>query len=363
MSDPKSAPADFLKEAAEVLGRRDADRLELRRLKDENSRQEKELSHLRSAIEKEKKQIVDDRRNTLSSEYDRQLKLIASNIRSINDKRKKARSKGVKNRIKEETADLTKERDVRRKELKKTVSDAKLPAYSRSRLYYILFMPRGIKEISLAVLCFIVVFIVLPFLLMFFIPGQSIWKNLLIFAVIVFGFGGLYMYVLHRTKFRSPDGIKAARKLMSDINDDELKIRRMKSQIRRDKDDGAYDLGAFDDELTDLEEKRTVLERKKEEALSDFEAVTRDILMDEVNEKYRSRLEELGNEVKSRIEHINSVEKKLSEEELSLQSYTQYIGSENMDQEKLQRLEAMLRSNEAASITEAINRLKEAKPA
>lgn len=358
MQDPKTSPGAFLSEALEAYDKKKLHEIELQKLKDENGRLAKELERLRVLVDKEKASVLDARREDILSGYDRQLRNLDASIKELGDKRKKAREAGVKTRIKTETAELYREKAEKQKELKQSTSESRLPGYSRSRLYYALFMPRGFKEWGIAALCFILVFILLPALLILLIPGSSIIKVVLIYAAIILIFGGAYVATLHRTRLRSPEGVKRGRELVSEINERDRSIKNVKRNIRKDRDDGSYDLGSYDAEINKLSEEKTEIDRKKAEALRNFEETTSKVLSDEVDEKYRSRLEKLSIEVSDKSGRTATLEKELAAEDMGLSQYVQYIGNENMDHDKLQRMLNLVKSGEAASIGEALEKLR-----
>ena len=358
MQDPKTSPGAFLSEALEAYDKKKLHEIELQKLKDENGRLAKELERLRVLVDKEKTSVLDARREDILSGYDRQLRNLDASIKELGDKRKKAREAGVKTRIKTETAELYREKAEKQKELKQSTSESRLPGYSRSRLYYALFMPRGFKEWGIAALYFILVFILLPALLILLIPGSGIIKVVLIYAAIILIFGGAYVATLHRTRLRSPEGVKRGRELVSEINERDRSIKNVKRNIRKDRDDGSYDLGSYDAEINKLSEEKTEIDRKKAEALRNFEETTSKVLSDEVDEKYRSRLEKLSIEVSDKSGRTATLEKELAAEDMGLSQYVQYIGNENMDHDKLQRMLNLVKSGEAASIGEALEKLR-----
>ena len=358
MTDPKTSPSQFLMEASEAYDKRKLHQLELQKLKDENLRFSRELEKLRASIDKEKNGVIDRRRGDIEAEYEKQLRSLDNSIRELTEKRKKARDLGVKNRIKSETAELYSANEERTRELKRTISDSKLPAYSRSRLYYALFMPRSPREFLVAILCFAVVFILLPLILMLAIPGEGPLESILIYVAVIIIFGGIYIKTLHRTRLRDPEGVRKGRELVSQLNENDKHIRRMKRSIKRDKDDRLYDLSSYDDELTKLADQKKQVEDKRTEALASFDAVTRNVLSDEINEKHKSELEKLSIDVSDRSGRIATMEKELSEEDMALSQYAQFIGSENMDHEKLQTMLNLIRSGEAATVGEASEKIK-----
>ena len=106
MTDPKEAPREFLNEALSALERLDSDRTELGQLRQQTMSDERALKELGSSCEKEKQQLINERRSSLKADFDKQLRSLDKELKTVSDKRKKARQKGVKSRIKDETAEL-----------------------------------------------------------------------------------------------------------------------------------------------------------------------------------------------------------------------------------------------------------------
>ena len=361
MTDPKEAPKEFLQEALEASDRLNRDRAELKRIKDQQAQDERLLEERQTAVQKEKQKLVNERRSSLQEGYDKQIKTIDKDIRELSDKRKKARSKGVKSRIKDETAELRGQKKNRQKELKALTSQAGLPRFAANRAYYALFMPKGPGEWIAAALCFLLIFIGLPMLLYAILPGSGMLKHMLIYVVIILGFGGLYMHATDQTKLKSPDTVRQGRAIVDEIKKDERSIRKITRGIKRDKDDGAYDLGAFDDELSELDKKRRETEEQRSKVLLEFDNVTSNILRDEIDLKYKEELSSLAERKRLGAARLSEKQGELSKEEADILQYIQYVGKDNIEHDRIEALLGMLDRGDASTLSEALDKLRQDK--
>ena len=357
MTDPKEAPREFLNEALSALERLDSDRTELGQLRQQTMSDERALKELGSSCEKEKQQLINERRSSLKADFDKQLRSLDKELKTVSDKRKKARQKGVKSRIKDETAELRSQNVQKQKSIRELHTKSGLSRLSAGRLYYALFMPKGIGEWLIAALCFILLFIGLPALLYALLPGSGMLKHILIYAVIIVGIGGAYIHITNITKLKAPEAIREGRRLLDEIKRNERDIRKISRGIKRDNNDGVYDLGSFDDRLTELNGKHKELEAAMEQALLNFDKVTKCVLSDEVDAKYKTKLDELSEALKERKLSEDRKQAEISKEEQELLDYAKILGRDELNKKRLTELIGAFDKNEASTLSEAIDKI------
>jgi len=349
-----SSPIAFLNEAKAALNGVMQQKQELQRVSEGKLKKERDLDALKRKVEKEKENTLRDRRNSIEAEYQKQLRNVDAEIRTINEKRAKARAQHVKERISGQTAALKEENQNLKESWTQAVRENKLPGICHTRLYYALFKPRGGKEWLKAILAFLICFGAVPFVL-YLLFGKGNGLMLIIFflcAVIVFG--GLYVLISIRTKGRHPEGVKQCREILSNIQSNEARIRNITRSIRDDKGDALYDLREFDDQLTQKNQARDEITAKKNEALMQFDNVTKTVLTDEIDARFAGELQGLVQEIGTLTEDYASLSRKVSEAEMALNNeYTQYIGTGNMNAEKLDRMAEMIEKGEASGISDA----------
>lgn len=253
----------------------------------------RDLQDENKAETREREKTIKDRRGEISDTYDKQLRAVDAEMKSIRDKRQKARNQGVKERIGDRTAALSDEVAELKRKMTNLFKDRHVPAVCRTGFFYIFTMPRGIAEIGSALLGFVIVFGLLPVLVHTLIGSSAVYIWAAIYVLDILLFGGIFVW-LNSLKTKHIDTVREGRKLRSQIRDRRKEIARIAKGIRKEKDDAIYDLQAFDDALAQKTQERAEIERKKTEALEQFDSVTRNVLADEVAQKHAPRLRELS---------------------------------------------------------------------
>ena len=271
---------------------------------------QRELQETQKELTKERDKLLRQKRGEIADAYDGQLKSIDGEIRNINDKRQKARSQGVKARIGERTASLHEENKDLLQKFRNVFKDRHAPLIARTGFFYALTMPRGMREIGAAVVSFLVIFGLLPVAVHALIPNSAPWHWAVIYFAVIIIFGGIYVS-LNNVKTKYLDAVREGRKLRDQMQSNRRQIRKISREIRRDRDDTLYDLGSFDDMLAQKSQERAEAEQKKGEALEQFDAVTRNVLSDEIAAKYEEHFNALNQSISELDIKIKELEEKI----------------------------------------------------
>ena len=271
---------------------------------------QKELREAQKDMTKERDRLLRQKREEISGTFDKQLKALDGEIRSVNDKRQKARSQGVKARIAEQTASLHTENKELSRRSGNLFRDRHVPLIARTGFFYALIMPRGIKEILTAAVSFLVSFGLLPVAVHALIPKPAPWHWAVIYFAVIVVFGGIYVS-LNNIKTKYLDTVREGRRLRDQVRANDRQIRKIAGEIRRDRNDKLYDLGMFDDMLAQKSQERADVERRRSEALEQFDAVTRNVLADEVAAKYEEHFSTLDRSLSDLNTKIKELEEKM----------------------------------------------------
>lgn len=354
-------PKAFLAEALALQDLLEADEARLGEVCAQKKQTEKKLVGLEKSIGKEKNQTVAARREEAETVFLQQQKVLDTQLRDVKAAREKARSQGVKARVAEQTKALREKNEALKKEQASLFKNNRVPGFYRSGLYYTLFMPRGAKEILLALFAFFLIFILLPAGVNLLIPGEAWWHWVLVYAADILLFAGLYLGILHSSKLKHGDVIRQGRTLRSTQKKNEKQIRHITRSLKRDKDDRLYDLESFDDRLTQLAAQDDELEAKRETAMHQFDTVTRSVLIDEIDAKYQAEMTELVQTKEALGKEEESLRARLLQEKTEAQSrFGAYIGSKNMTHDRLSRLAVFVETGEAKTVAEAVEKLEKA---
>lgn len=350
-------PKEFLNEALTLVDMIEADKLKYRQDSDNTEQLEKAFNTLKKNIDNEKKRTVDSRRSDVESEFNKKLKSKLQEIEKIEDKRSKARKEGVNNRVSDQTAGLKGEIKALKGQLKSYCSDNKMPTICKTRLFYRLYYPASVGDWLLV--------LVIAAVMIAAMVGAFVYGKLPVF-IAVFAVEILiiliYAMLWGRTKGRYYEQLKYCRQLIANIRLDEKGVKNVTRNIVKDKSDEHYDLGAFDADIAAKRQEKEELEAQKTSALYNFDSVTKQQLIAEIDGNYADKLKASEAAFTEAKQAAEALKLKLSETDNRLNSeFVQYIGSRNLNHDTLTRLIELVEGNEAVSVSDAIAKLSETK--
>lgn len=353
-------PIDFLSEALEETLVLEDKKAKLAELTDKKKLAEKNITALRKDISKEKEKTVRSRREDIEDSFDKQIKVIESDIKSVNDKRNKARNSGVKSRIDEHTKVYKEDIQKLRGLIKDNFKKAGLSQVYNNKFFFSLYIPHSLGEWLTALITFLTAFCLIPIVIlnMQFTEKIPSVYSIIVYTLDILVFGSIYVFIGNKVRIKHNDTLKSCRELMDQINKDKKIIRKTTKQIRRDKDDSIYDLGSFDDELTQYRQKCEMINIQKEEALNKFDAVTKQVLTDEIDSRYIDELAGRTEQLEQLKLDLKSLSESVEEKTLYINDqYGQYIGVSNINSDKIRHMIEMIKNKEAGSISEAASRI------
>ena len=185
---------------------------------------------------------------------------------------------------------------------------------------------------------------------------------ILIYLLDILLAGGLYLTVGNHTKMGHLEAVRQGRLIRDTIHTNQKKIRLITNTIRRDRNEAIYDLEKYDDEIARTEQDLTELTRKKQDALNTFDTVTQNIISDEIWNNSREKIRQLEEERTRKEERLKTSDQQIKDLSLEITDrYEIYIGKEFMQPERLAELERLIRSGQAANLSDAISQYKAAR--
>ena len=156
-------------------------------------------------------------------------------------------------------------------------------------------------------------------------------------------------------KVRYMDVLKEGLGIRAKIRANKKEMKVIAKTIRRDKNETIYNLQKFDDEIAQLDQDVAEINRKKKEALTTFDTVTRTIISDEITANNKEEIGRMEDDLASLSEKLRSTRTAAKEKSLFItDNYEVYIGKGYMTSEKLQALADIVRSGAASNISDAI---------
>jgi len=359
MVQTKDECLNFLSGAREVLD-------QVSMLEDHEGHLLQETRKLERQVETELKAVADTIRQTIkkrsdeiSSSYDKEITKGQEQLKRVRGKREKAKSQGVKERIKEETEELHGNNRELRMQMKALFQQNRIPKFCSTHLYYSLYFPRWFKEILVLLLFLLICFLALPCGVYYLIPQRRPLYLAGIYLLDIIVIGGIYVLIGNKTRMTHAESLKTGRHIMDQIRSNNKKIRVITSTIRKDRNESQYDLEKYDDEIARAEQELAEVAEKKKAALGTFENVTKNILTDEIELNSKVKLDQLKAEYEEKNQELKNVQAQVKEKRLYITDhYSTYLGNEFLDSIKLAELTTIIQNGQASNISEAIEEYK-----
>lgn len=345
----------FLADARDAIYRVNCDSRTARQLEAEESQKEKELASLKKEVADTISRTVKARRDEIESGYDREIAKGQDRLKKARAKREKAKDKGVKERIAEETSQLRDHNRDLKIQLKTMFKKDRVPAFVNTTFFYALYYPRGMKEFGIGFLTFLICFLAFPCGIYFLIPERKWWYLAAVYVADVFLFGGLYLMVGNRIRTHYQDVLKKGREIRNLLRDNHKKIHVITRTIQKDGNEALYDLEKYDDEIACAQQELSDIAAKKKDAISSFENVTKNIIADEIEGSHKAEIEEKEQKLKEVNNNLAELENSIRQQNIHItDTYGPYLGKEYLDTDKLMELSRIIQAGTASNITEAI---------
>lgn len=230
-----------------------------------------------------------------------------------------------------------------------------VPGFCRGNYYYALYFTRTFKDFLALLVTILICFLAIPCGTYFLIPERRTMYLVGIYVAAILIFGGIYVTVGNMTKVRYMDVLKEGLGIRAKIRANKKEMKVIAKTIRRDKNETIYNLQKFDDEIAQLDQDVAEINRKKKEALTTFDTVTRTIISDEITANNKEEIGRMEDDLASLSEKLRSTRTAAKEKSLFItDNYEVYIGKGYMTSEKLKALADIVRSGAASNISDAI---------
>lgn len=323
--------------------------LEEKRLADSIQEMEKAVAdEIQSTVKKRRKEIEDT--------FEAQISKINAKIKKTKDKRDKYKESKVSERIDAETASLREENSNRKKEIKTIFTQYHIPLFFNTKLFYALYFPKFFADFILLLGVLLVTLLVIPCGIYFILlPEERILYLILIYLVVAVIFFGVYVIIGNNIKDKHIDQFRQIKGIRENIRVNQKKIAVIKRNIKRDRDESAYDLENFDEKLAKLEKEAEDINMQMNEALASFDNTTSLVISDDIESQYKEKLTNLKSEHDKASLEYSDTEEKLKALTLKIANeYEPYIGKDLMTLENLKTLINIIQAGNANTVSEAI---------
>lgn len=334
----------------------------------EEKKLEKELASDQKNLRETVDSTIKKRRGEIADKFAQEIGKEEDKLKKIKAKRGKAKDKGVKGRIEEETAELVEQNKSLKKNISSALKEEKLPKFCGSGFYFTLYFTKGPGEIFLCALMILLVFLLLPAAVYLAIPNKGIKLDYPIpviafvyFVVVVIAFF-VYKIIGDKTKHKHKDALLSVRALYDSINSNKKQISNIAHSIKRDKNEDMYNLEDFDAQIENLEATIKKMTEDKDSALEYFDKVSSNDIKNEIENAKMPKINEIEANLKAMTANKDELSEAVKQQGLYLSTnYEAYIGKEFADAAKLAELMELMETGNATTIGEAINMIKEKK--
>ena len=316
---------------------------------------EKNIESIEKVVKDEIESTLKTRREAVESGFNKEIESDQEKLKKSQSDRDKAKSKGVKERISVETSSLREDNKGMKDEIKAAFKSNKIPRFFNTRLFLALFMTKGIKDILICIVTFLITFLAIPSAIYYFVPNMPDWSLIVIYIVTVAIAFITYKIISERVKFAHFEIIQGLIITRDRISENKRKIRKIVHAIKKDKNEEMYGLDRFDSKINIILSDIEKFEAKKALALEDFNNLVKPNIIAEINGKDSARIIALKVDLEKKRSLLTEMEDKVKDQRIYIASnYEAYLGNEFVTPDKLEALSEIMNTGNADTIGKAI---------
>lgn len=270
------------------------------------------------------RQTIEQQKNKIKAPYEEQLAKEQKAQDSVREKRQKTKEKGIEQRVQFETAQLQKENEQIKGEVKQAFRKAGAPFFCNTNWFYTLYYPQGFRDMIWFFIYILVGYFGIPWLVTFQIvnPSNAYVKVLLHLFCMAIVFG---IYIVFRLCVRDMylDVIKEQYDNRKRIKENKKEIRKITHAIKKDKDESGYGLSEFDKKIKKHQEEIEKIKKQQEKALKEFEEKEKNIMIKQIEEKYQKDITSLKEQQAAMEQQIQKKQNLIDEISAQIQKLDQ----------------------------------------
>lgn len=349
----------FLERAKQAVAQLEAAKAKKQSLSQTELRLKKQLSAEEKAVADEVAATTRRRREEICAGYDREISGAQETLKKLKSKKEQAKKAGKKERIQAETAQAREENRALKEEYQAVLKKNHVPKLCRGRWFFLLFMPKGVWERIVDGALMVLVLFILPYLVFWALPTENPIVLSALHFVFFLIFGGAYMLISEHVKYKYIDAWRQAAGMRRKMARNEKNIRLTISEINKDANEEHYDLADYNYNIAKAEAQIEEIGAKKQEAMQTFEAVTRRVIQDEIEEGSRQKIEKLKADIEVNRQELSEAKERVSALGIEVvDKYAGRLGKENLQTDSLEQIEKQLQSGAAVTITDAVNNFR-----
>lgn len=325
----------------------------------EGRKLEKELKQEMEALSKDIEKTVNEERKKAVSEEENIINTGNKRLKDVKNEREKAKDRGIKNRIENETHTLVEENRDLHRTIRKNLKENGLPAYCDTKWFYTIYCTQGGMEWLVKLAVFAICLIVIPGIVVSIVNPWWFLK-IILWVIVMVVFIVIYMTIYLLTKDKDNGVLEDVRTERYKISDNEKNIRKIKRDIKTDNDESYYNLEEFDSETLELQEKIAEAIEVKNEKLREFEENKKSVIIDEVNAKHFDIIENKKDEINKKAEEYQKAIKLYNESStLISEKYEKYLTKQYTNKLSVQKMIEFIQNGQAENVEQALEILKQ----
>lgn len=335
---------------------------EMNELRIQEKNLKKSIAAEEKSIQDEIAQTIRRRKAEIEKVYDDQIDANKSKSRSVWNKRDKAKSKRIGERVSYETAELAEENRQLQVEMRTLFKAQHLPSFSRTGVFYSLFMPKRAWEILVMVTAALIAYLGVPCLTYLLCVGVIFKKSAnpafgctLVVSLVLFIITLIYVLLLNNIKLKHYETLLDGRHFRDQIAANKRQMKAIRNKINKDKDDSQYGLDKYDDKLAELEQELEAISLEKQDAMTAFENETKQVLINEVNDRRMPGLMDMKGRLEALDDNMAVLDEDIQNSSLGIaNNYGAILGKEFCTPEKVADLISIMEDGTADTVSEAI---------
>lgn len=362
----------FLFDAKQAILERDQMSAELEKLKSQEKKLSKNIASEEKSISDEIASTVKKRRRSIVNSYDKQLDSNREQRQNIEEKKDKKKQQKMDARFEDETKHIRKDNRRLQDEMQNLLRKERVPKFVGSKLYFILFMPRGLNEVIKMIIGLVLWFGGLPvFITLLFksrIFDDKLAQNaefnmafwcMLVLAVFVILQIAIYFLIYKATRLKHQAPIKEARSILDKMNANNRRMKAIRNSIEKDKDESQYKLDSFDEKIAEIDAGANEIGKRKIEALQTFDEQTKEQIEEEIKSRRLKALEEMKLQ-KQDLEELILSKNQIYQDKLTeiADNYASRIGQDLCKVNKINAMISLMEDGQAGTVSEAVGAVK-----
>ncbi|MDO5127240.1 MAG: hypothetical protein Q4D54_05765 [Eubacteriales bacterium] len=353
----------FLENAQAELQKLEQTEDNLDALRTQNKKLGRNITSEEKSIADEIAQTIKKRRMEITDSFDDRLDDNRSRKKNVSNKRDKKKNQRMNARIQDETQGTRDKIKELNKEMKALIKRDKAPSFLSSKMFFSLFMPRGIGETVTMLVGLLIYFIGIPSVFMLLVKNilknkegvnSGFWGGF-VFVIVLILLAFIYYAIYNATKRRHADTAKQARNIYDQIKSNKRQIKDISKSISNDKDESMYKLDAYDEKLANLDAEAESINEEKKEKLRVFEEKDTQEITDEIHNRRQPAVENMKLQKQNLEAQIRDTEKVCAEQSSRISNeYASVIGEDLCKKDKIADLISFIEEGRAATVSEAI---------